>query len=272
MRNIVHRNTVAFNTLYAAAFLAWPYHTIFPPNLPLPLDRWGDDESITNFCDEFSEWETRRCTGGGSGRNNGVALAGETDVEVVAEIALAEGTTLRTASTRTRSEVVDVGQTPTDVARSVVPEEESSGSPQQPDSRPPLRSFDFVLAGDVLYKRCLLDPFLGTVRGMLAPGGRMLLCHVPRAGVTYEIVEQAFVGAGFAFEILNGDNKKESRGGEGEEEEDHQDQECGNGPGLTIVDDAAQWGSRCDTTAVGGVELCVDDARRARLYEVYSVD
>lgn len=112
----------------------------------------------------------------------------------------------------------------------------------------PLEFFDFILAGDVLYKHCLLAPFLGTVREMLAPGGRMLLCHVPRAGVTYEIVQEAFGEAGFGFEVLDGGGKA-----------------VGVGSGTGDVGD----GDDAATTSVGGgVEMCEDDARRARLYEL----
>lgn len=71
----------------------------------------------------------------------------------------------------------------------------------------------------------------------------MLLCHVPRAGVTYDVVEEAFAEAGFGFQVLDG--KKWAKGEEGERD----------GEGNTSTD-------------VGGVELCADDARRARLYSV----
>lgn len=227
-------------------------------------NRWGDKESTATFRDELSEWGTRWPARRGSSENNRVALAVDTDVDVVAN-AQAEATALPAASTR-RSEGLDVRQTPTGVTPSAAPEG-SAGSPQT-NSRSPLEAFDFILAGDVLYKHCLLEPFLGTVRDMLAPGGRMLLCHVPRAGVTYDIVERAVIEAGFAFEILNGD-KKERNDDEGRSVGDR-DAEGGTGSGLAV--EAAPQGSRCDTTAVGGVELCVDDARRARLYEVHSVD
>lgn len=214
------------------------YQTTVSPDLLLPLDRWGDNESTSTFCEEFTAWETLWSGGGGSGEDNRVAIAAETDVEVAAK-GSAGGTALPAVSTRRRQ----------------------SGTPQS-GSRLPLESFDFILAGDVLYKHCLLDPFLGTVRDMLAPDGRMLLCHVPRAGVTYGIVERAFAEAGFTFEILNGDKKLTN--GESCSEED-QDPEGDGRSGLAVE---AAHGSRCDTTAVGGVELCVDDARRARLYEV----
>lgn len=107
------------------------------------------------------------------------------------------------------------------------------------EAAPPLRSFDIILAGDVLYKQTLLAPFLGTVRDMLVRDGQMILCHVPRAGVTYNVVEQALVEAGFRFQVLDG---VKGNGGVG-------------GTGHTPA-------------AVGGIELCVDDARRARLYAV----
>lgn len=115
-----------------------------------------------------------------------------------------------------------------------------------PKRETPLEFFDFILAGDVLYKHCLLAPFLGTVREMLAPGGRMLLCHVPRAGVTYNIAQEAFGKAGFEFEILD-DGGKAVGGGVG-------------------AGDGGDGGAAA--TAVGGVEMCEDDARRARLYEL----
>lgn len=227
----------------------------------MPLDRWGDEQSTATFRDELSGWETR--WEGVSENSSGAALAVGTDVDVAAK-ALTEGAALPAASTR-RSEGLDLGQTPTGVSHSAAPEG-SAGSPQA-TSRSRLKVFDFILAGDVLYKQCLLDPFLGTVRDMLAPGGRMLLCHVPRAGVTYDIVERAFVEAGFAFEILNGDKNESSA--------DYccvEDHDPAGGTGSSLAIEAASQGSRCDTTAVGGVELCVDDARRARLYEVHSVD
>lgn len=126
----------------------------------------------------------------------------------------------------------------------------------------PLKSFDVVLAGDVLYKHCLLEPFIRTVRDMLAPDGRIFLCHIPRAGVTYEIVEQAFEGAGFSFEILNCDTK---RWGDGAHVS--RGQEAG-GEAASGRSEASSY----NDAAVGGVELCVDDARRARIYKIRFVD
>lgn len=94
-----------------------------------------------------------------------------------------------------------------------------------------------VLAGDVLYKRCLLDPFMRTVSLLLAMGScersasskksevsspppnestciasskstdressQMLLCHVPRAGVRHEDVAEAASKAGLQLEELS---------------------------------------------------------------------
>lgn len=49
-----------------------------------------------------------------------------------------------------------------------------------------------VIAGDVLYKDTLLAPFMRTTSALLKQrGARMLLCHVPRAGVTHELVLEA---------------------------------------------------------------------------------
>ena len=99
----------------------------------------------------------------------------------------------------------------------------------------PPSSFDFILAGDVLYKHSLLAPFLKTVGDMLAKGGQLVLCHIPRAGVTCDEVEKAIIGAGFGFQALDGEN----------------------GYGLAVGE---------TITDVGGIELCEDDAGRARLY------
>ena len=58
-----------------------------------------------------------------------------------------------------------------------------------------------VVAGDVLYKGVLLEPFMKTARRLLSAGrgGEMLLCHVPRAGVTHDSVAQAAVAAGLVL-------------------------------------------------------------------------
>lgn len=68
-----------------------------------------------------------------------------------------------------------------------------------------------VVAGDVLYKQPLVRPFFETVRLLLSSSSlapltssrRMLLCHVPRAGVTHEIVMDSAAAAGLvAVEVL----------------------------------------------------------------------
>ena len=50
-----------------------------------------------------------------------------------------------------------------------------------------------VIAGDVLYKSILITPFMTTVKKLLQRclQGEMLLCHVPRAGVTHDMVVEA---------------------------------------------------------------------------------
>lgn len=55
-----------------------------------------------------------------------------------------------------------------------------------------------IVAGDVLYKRILIEPFMNAVKCLLSSSlildildgnnAEMLLCHIPRAGVTHEIV------------------------------------------------------------------------------------
>jgi predicted nicotinamide N-methyase len=50
---------------------------------------------------------------------------------------------------------------------------------------PPLR----IVAGDVLYKEALVQPFFQVVKAFLQrPNSKMLLCHVPRAGVEHSHV------------------------------------------------------------------------------------
>ena len=73
-----------------------------------------------------------------------------------------------------------------------------------------------VVAGDVLYKQPLVEPFFETVRLLLSSSNlvpvysrRMLLCHVPRAGVTHEIVMDGAAAAGLvAVEVLPDDWKR----------------------------------------------------------------
>ncbi|CAN0045515.1 unnamed protein product [Ectocarpus fasciculatus] len=236
--------------------------------------RWGEEESTTKFCKDFSEWDSRRVIGTGSDGKNGVAS------EVGAAISVAAGAqdkaslpgdtmipTHRNPPTRSSGDG-HLKEDPTGTSCGAQDRNVGPPPPPPPGSRlssTPLKSFDFILAGDVLYKHSLLEPFLKTVRDMLAEGGRMLLCHVPRAGVTYDIVERAFAQAGFAFEILNGDSKEEGSKGHSSGGED-------GGKDVGRADARkAEAGVLCDTPAVGGIELCVDDARRARLYELHSV-
>jgi len=71
-----------------------------------------------------------------------------------------------------------------------------------------------VVAGDVLYKQPLVEPFFETVRLLLCSGNlvasnrRMLLCHVPRAGVTHEIVADRAAAMGLVIvEVSSADWK-----------------------------------------------------------------
>jgi len=62
-----------------------------------------------------------------------------------------------------------------------------------------------LLAGDVLYKAVLLTPFFTTVKLLLekySNGSELLLCHIPRAGVLQEYVQQAAKEFGLEVEIL----------------------------------------------------------------------
>ena len=53
-----------------------------------------------------------------------------------------------------------------------------------------------LISTQVLYKRTLVEPFLDALEAALAPGGRALLCHLPRAGVSHEVVEAALRARG----------------------------------------------------------------------------
>ena len=90
---------------------------------------------------------------------------------------------------------------------------------------------DLVLAGDVLYKRALVEPFLDALEAALAPGGRALLCHLPRAGVSHEVVEAALRA-----------------------------REAAGGPALAAV--------RAPVAAEFGDDCTADDAAAARVYEL----
>ena len=62
-----------------------------------------------------------------------------------------------------------------------------------------------VIAGDVLYKRSLLEPFFCTSRLLLESKSKstMYLCHVPRAGVEYaDVVDEANSAGLFIEEIF----------------------------------------------------------------------
>jgi predicted nicotinamide N-methyase len=61
-----------------------------------------------------------------------------------------------------------------------------------------------ILAGDVLYKQVLLEPFFTTVNLLLGikKGSFMLLCHVPRAGVEHVIVVEAANRLGLNIEEI----------------------------------------------------------------------
>ena len=94
---------------------------------------------------------------------------------------------------------------------------------------------DLVLAGDVLYKRALVEPFLDALEAALAPGGRALLCHLPRAGVSREVVEAALRA-----------------------------REAAGGPALAAV--------RAPASAEFGDDCTADDAAAARVYERLAAD
>ncbi len=63
--------------------------------------------------------------------------------------------------------------------------------------------FDLLLAGDVLYKEELPKLFFETVDRYMAQGplGVLLLCHVPRASVSHDVVLVAAQQAGFQIKL-----------------------------------------------------------------------
>lgn len=208
--------------------------------------RWGDAASTAAFRDEISVWETLRSQEEQRRHRLG-RDGGEESTTPAEDRAAAPLFQANEGGVGLESSPTEFGQEGRDHRQQEEEEEALPGSElASPKRGAPLEFFDFILAGDVLYKHCLLAPFLGTVREMLVPGGRMLLCHVPRAGVTHKIVQEAFGEAGFRFEVLDGGGKA-----------------VGGGPGTG--DDGDGGGA---ATAVRGVEMCEDDARRARLYEL----
>jgi hypothetical protein len=61
-------------------------------------------------------------------------------------------------------------------------------------------SFDYIVAGDVMYKEELPPLFFSTCNEFLAPGGTLWLCHIPRASVDHALVVNAAEKAGFDCE------------------------------------------------------------------------
>jgi protein-lysine N-methyltransferase EEF2KMT len=70
--------------------------------------------------------------------------------------------------------------------------------------------FDCIVAGDVLYKTELPPLFFQTVDVFLSREKKtdfvpvLYLCHVPRASVTHEVVQEAARAAGFDIETITG--------------------------------------------------------------------
>ncbi|OWZ24785.1 hypothetical protein PHMEG_00053 [Phytophthora megakarya] len=65
---------------------------------------------------------------------------------------------------------------------------------------------DIVLAGDVLYKSELLPLLFGTVTRVLTSDDverAFVLCHIPRADVTHDLVKKQITDSGLTFEEVN---------------------------------------------------------------------
>lgn len=68
-------------------------------------------------------------------------------------------------------------------------------------------STDLILAGDVLYKQELLPLLFSTVTDVFASRGQapcaFVLCHIPRADVTHEVVQAQIRSSGLQFKELS---------------------------------------------------------------------
>ncbi|OQR96905.1 hypothetical protein THRCLA_07131 [Thraustotheca clavata] len=61
--------------------------------------------------------------------------------------------------------------------------------------------FDVIVAGDVLYKGELIPLLLASVKEWLQPNGIFVLCHIPRADVSHEVLQKALTEQNMAFAI-----------------------------------------------------------------------
>lgn len=77
-----------------------------------------------------------------------------------------------------------------------------TASSSQPSLSPEER-FDFILAGDVMYKKELPSLFFQTVHERLTHNGTLWLCHVPRSSVTQQVVLDAAENSGFQIQKCN---------------------------------------------------------------------
>jgi predicted nicotinamide N-methyase len=60
--------------------------------------------------------------------------------------------------------------------------------------------FEYIIAGDVMYKAELPPLFFGTCDKFLETNGTLWLCHIPRANVGHELVVSQAEKAGFSCE------------------------------------------------------------------------
>jgi predicted nicotinamide N-methyase len=62
-----------------------------------------------------------------------------------------------------------------------------------------------LIAGDVIYKRLLIEPFFAVVKELLwrYSGSSLLLCHIPRAGVSHEVVQAEIARVCLALTVLH---------------------------------------------------------------------
>jgi predicted nicotinamide N-methyase len=62
-----------------------------------------------------------------------------------------------------------------------------------------------IVAGDVLYKQPLLEPFMSTVHSLLSKYtlSQMLLCHIPRAGIDHAAITSLALAKGLCVEEVD---------------------------------------------------------------------
>lgn len=61
---------------------------------------------------------------------------------------------------------------------------------------------DIVIAGDVLYKAALIEPFFNTIKELATTHVTVILCHIPRADVTHQVIQKRIQQFGFQIQSI----------------------------------------------------------------------